>query len=56
VRVLTLVAAALLLAATLGCGGKKRHVVVDPAEMPGHRGDGWRITGEPAGARPPAER
>ena len=50
-RVVTI---ALLLVA-IGCGGKARHVVIHPDEVPGRRGDGWRITSEPASAHRSAE-
>jgi hypothetical protein len=50
-----IVTIALLLVVSVGCGGKARHVVIHPDEVPGRRGDGWRITSEPAGAHRPAE-
>jgi hypothetical protein len=46
-RSLTILAAVSVLA--VGCGSPRR-VVVEPAEVPGLKGDTWHVTGEPAPA------
>jgi len=53
-RVVTVVIA-IVLVSSGGCGGNPRRVVIHPDEVPGRRGDGWRIASEPAGAHRPAE-
>ena len=38
---------ALLLVIAAGCGPKRR-VVIHPDELPGRRGEGWRVSAEPS--------
>ena len=49
-RSLTVLLAAVSVVA-VGCGSPRR-VVVEPAELPGLKGDSWHVTGEPVAARP----
>lgn len=51
-RVLSALASVSLALLMVGCGGKARHVVIEPDYVAGRKDDAWRITAQPTAAAP----